>query len=189
MVAHARTQITAAAVRRGDRNAIGAWFKNDRARLLAVASRIVPSHEAEDVVQDAFVSTLKDGDRFRGDAAPSTWIHRVTTNAALMHLRSRRRRPADSLDEMGEDAVQAIEPTHERGLEREDAAAALREVLAHIKPLDREILTLRLVDELSTEDTARAVGLSVGATKTRLSRVRAALRSLLGEQALAHSPA
>ena len=179
--------ITPDAVRSGNREAIAAWFRRDRVRLLAVASRIVSAHDAEDAVQDAFVSTLKDGHGFRGDAAPSTWMHRVTINAALMQLRTRRRRPADSLEELGDDVMQAVEPTHELGLEREDAAAELRDVLAHIKPLDRQILTLRLVDELSTEDTARVVGLSVAATKTRLSRVRAALRSLIGDCALAHT--
>lgn len=179
--------ITANALRDGDRDSIAEWFRRDRKRLLALAARIVSPHDAEDVVHDAFVSTLRDGRGFRGDAAPSTWIYRVTTNAALMHLRKRRRRPAESLDALPADVVAGLvgdaahRPEPELRLGRADAARALEPVLGKLTALDRRILHLRLVEELTTEATARSVGLSVAATKTRLSRARAALRALLGD--------
>src|ERR1043165_7422768 len=68
-------------------------------RLLAVARRIVGTEEdARDVVQDAFLNAFKSLDRFEGNAKLSTWLHRIVVNAALMKLRTRKRKPEQSIE-------------------------------------------------------------------------------------------
>ena len=68
-------------------------------RLLAVARRIVGSEEdARDVVQDAFLNAFRSLDRFEGNAKLSTWLHRIVVNAALMKLRTRKRKPEQSIE-------------------------------------------------------------------------------------------
>jgi RNA polymerase sigma-70 factor (ECF subfamily) len=136
------------------------------------------------VVQEAFPSTLRARAQFRGHAHPSTWLYRATVNAALMHLRSRRRRPTEPLgddhrqfaaESIGADALMA----------RRERGAGLARTLEGLMPVDRELVRLRLVEEVPTPAAAKALGLSVAAAKTRLSRARSALRRSLAEAARA----
>lgn len=175
-------------IQSGDRAAFARLFEQNRPRLLALAYRLTSSvNDAEDVVQEAFVSTLRHHDQFQGAAKPSTWLYRVTFNAALMRLRTRRRKGADSLDAMptaiaeravshafSDDHVDAddVVVTHER-------SAALDEAMASLKPLDRQLMRLRYGDDLSTEEVAERVGLSTSAVKTRLHRARAQLKDII----------
>jgi RNA polymerase sigma-70 factor (ECF subfamily) len=175
-------------IQSGDRAAFARLFEQNRPRLLALAYRLTSSvNDAEDVVQEAFVSTLRHHDQFQGTAKPSTWLYRVTFNAALMRLRTRRRKGADSLDAMptavaeravshafADDHIDAddVVVTHER-------SAALDEAMASLKPLDRQLMRLRYGDDLSTDEVAERVGLSTSAVKTRLHRARAQLKDII----------
>jgi RNA polymerase sigma-70 factor (ECF subfamily) len=162
-------------IRRGSESAWSELFRRDRGKLLALATRFVSPADAEDVVQEAFVSTLRARALFRGQAHPSTWLYRATVNAALMHLRTRRRRPTEALDDVNvEQASDA--PAADAGLLNTETGRELARGLEVLKPVDRALLKLRFVDELSTEESARRVGLSVAAAKTRLCRARAQVR-------------
>lgn len=166
-----------------------ALFREARPRLLAVARRLMRSEaDAEDIVQQAFVSGLLHKDAFEARAQVTSWMHRITYNAALMALRSKGRRSVRSLEELpGEDR---IIPAEEQGAldDPEEAAArscmreVLDEALATLSPLDRSIVDLRLREERSTEETAEAVGLSSSAAKARLHRARQALQAALREE-------
>lgn len=176
----------------GAREAVGRMFDENRPRLLALATRLVSSAEAEDVVQDAFVSTLRHHHQFRGHALPSTWLYRVTFNAALMRLRTRRRKGAESLDALPHDVAEASiartvpeRPDPAREMERAEARRAIDDAIGTLRPIDRQIVRMRFVDGMSTEEVAEATGLSVAATKTRLHRARASLRSVLANDARA----
>ena len=88
-----------AQLRAGDEAAFEQVVRQYGGRLLAVARRIVGSEEdARDVVQDAFLNAFKSLDRFEGNAKLSTWLHRIAVNAALMKLRTRKRKPEQSIE-------------------------------------------------------------------------------------------
>ncbi len=158
-------------------------------RMLAVARRFLDSEEdARDAVQDAFLSAFRSVDRFEGHARLSTWLHRIVVNAALMKLRTRRRKPEKSIEELLprflEDGHLAEPAVPWRGSNPSEAEQReLRNLVLHqIQNLPenyRNVLLLRDIEGLDTEETARAVGASPNAVKTRLHRARLALRGLL----------
>jgi RNA polymerase sigma-70 factor (ECF subfamily) len=158
-------------------------------RLLAVARRLLRSEDdARDAVQDALLAAFRSMDRFQGEAAPETWLHRIVVNAALMKLRSRKRRPEGSLEDL---LPGFLEDGHhdrhvhdwpecpERQLGRRETQALVRQCIDRLPEAHRTILLLRDIEELSTEEAAAALGLSAGAAKVRLHRARQALRGLL----------
>jgi RNA polymerase sigma-70 factor (ECF subfamily) len=158
-------------------------------RLLAVARRIVGSDEdARDVVQDAFLNAFKSLDRFEGNAKLSTWLHRIAVNAALMRLRTRRRKPEQSIETLlpaflddghHEERFKSWEEPIDTIMERKEARELVRRQIDALPESYRTVLVLRDIEGLDTEETANMLGLSVNATKIRLHRARQALRSLL----------
>ncbi|NNF45010.1 MAG: sigma-70 family RNA polymerase sigma factor [Phycisphaerales bacterium] len=179
-----------AALRAGDDAAYETLVRTYAPRLFPVARRIVASDaEANDAVQDAFISAFKSIDRFSEESSLRTWLHRITVNAALMLLRSRRRRPEQrSIDELlprfeanghrvdtgGGWSTAAVE-----GLEREEKRRLLTRLLDELPDDSRTVLVLRDIEERGTAETAEVLGITPGAVKTRLHRARQALRTLL----------
>ena len=158
-------------------------------RLLAVARRMLGSDEdARDVVQDGFLNAFRAIDRFEGHAKLSTWLHRIVVNAALMKLRTRRRKPEESLEpllpafrENGHhaDKFSAWDEAADDLAEREETRQVVREAILSLPETYREVLVLRDIEEMSTDETARALGITPNAVKIRLHRARLALRTLL----------
>lgn len=158
-------------------------------RMLTVARRILGNDDdAADAVQEAFLSAFRSLGRFESQSSLGTWLHRIAVNAALMRLRTRRRRPERSIDEL----LPTFKEDGHRNVEREawtdcpEVLLARRETASLIRakidelPCDyRTVLILRDIEGLDTEDTATYLGLQVGAVKTRLHRARMALRELL----------
>lgn len=178
-----------AGLRAGDEHAYEQMVRAYGGRLLAVARRMLRSEEdARDAVQDAFLNAFRSIDRFAGQARLSTWLHRIVVNAALMKLRTRRRKPESSIEDMlpsfREDG-HMTDPAEEwrKAPEAEVGRKQMRElVLDKIHELPeahRNVLLLRDIEELDTEAAAEALEVSVGAVKTRLHRARQALRGLL----------
>ncbi len=158
-------------------------------RMLVVARRFL-NHEqdAQDAVQDAFLSAFKAIDQFQGDARLATWLHRITVNAALMKLRSRRRRPERSIDELlprfhddGHLAEAGSDwaVTMDSAVNDRETRELVRRTIDELPESYRTILLLRDIEEQSTEETAALLGISSSAAKTRLHRARQALRTLL----------
>lgn len=158
-------------------------------RLLAVARRLLRSEDdARDAVQDALLAAFRSMDRFQGQAAPETWLHRIVVNAALMKLRTRRRRPEAAIEDLLpgflEDGhhdrhVHDWPESPERQLGRRETQELVRQCIDRLPEAHRTILVLRDIEEMSTEDAAAALGLSANAAKVRLHRARQALRGLL----------
>jgi RNA polymerase sigma-70 factor (ECF subfamily) len=162
--------------------------------MLATARRLLKTDaDAHDAVQEAFLSTFRAIDQFTGTAKLSTWLHRIVVNTALMKLRSQRRRPEESIedllphfDEQGEwlTAPTGWETPSEILLQRQETRALVRQCIARLPDTYRTILLLRDIEDLETEEVARTLGITANAVKIRLHRARQALRTLL-EQELA----
>ena len=178
-----------ARLRAGDEKAYAELVRAHGGRLLAVARRMLHHEEdARDAVQEAFLSAFRAIDGFEGGARLSTWLHRIVVNAALMRLRTRRRKPEGSIEDLLpgflEDGhiAHPAEPWRELPEDEVGGAELRRLVLAKIHELPeshRNVLLLRDIEGLDTEEAARALGIAPGAVKTRLHRARQALRGLL----------
>lgn len=164
-------------------------------RMLATAARIVGRAEAEDVVQDAFLSAFKAIDDFKHDAKIATWLHRIVINAALMRLRRRRARPEEAIDALlpefdakGHYIEATIDwaASADVALEKRETRALVRRKIEELPDAYREVFVLRDVEELDTEEVARLLGISEGAVKVRLHRARQALRTLLEREPELH---
>jgi RNA polymerase sigma-70 factor, ECF subfamily len=176
-------------LRAADSAAFESLVRQHGGRMLAVASRFLRSeHDREDAVQEAFISAFRAIHGFDGQSALSTWLHRITVNVCLMKLRSKRRKPETSIEELlptFDDTGHQTRHTpawEDDAHEKVETGETRQQVLECINQLPdsyRTILLLRDIEELDTSETARRLGTSVGNVKTRLHRARQALRTLL----------
>ncbi len=158
-------------------------------RLLAVIRGILRNEEdARECLQEAFLQAFRAIERFEGRAKLSSWLHRIAVNAALMRLRSRKRKAEASIDDLlpqfdgNEGRIDpAWQPPREEAppLEAQDRKEIIHEAIAQLPENYRNVILLRDIQELSTDETAAALDLTPGAVKVRLHRARAALRVLL----------
>ena len=178
-----------ARLRAGDEAAFAELVRRESGKLLAVARRILRSEDdAQDAVQDGLLSAFHHLDRFEGNARLSTWLHRIVVNAALMRLRSRKRRREDSIEELlpafAEDghhasAVHGFRTEAEDEIASAEIAAIVRAAIDELPESYRTVLILRDVEGLDTAEAAAALGIGPDATKMRLHRARQALRTVL----------
>lgn len=173
----------------GDEQAYEELVRTYGGRLLAVARRFLPVEEdARDAVQDAFLAAFRSIDRFEGNAQLSTWLHRIVVNASLMKLRTRRRKPEQSIEDLLPGYLEdghferPASPWRTEDLDPVEQRELRELVLRSIHSLPeghRNVLLLRDIEDLDTEETAEVLQISPGAVKTRLHRARQALRELL----------
>jgi RNA polymerase sigma-70 factor (ECF subfamily) len=176
-------------VRAGDERACEALVRRHGGRMLAVARRFLRTEEdSADAVQDAFLAAFRSLDGFEGNAALGTWLHRIVVNVCLMRLRARSRRREVRIDDLlptfdeTSHHSRPVRPWGDHALVRLTRAETCAQVRACIDQLPepyREVLLLRDIEELDTEQTAQHLGINPGAVKTRLHRARQALRTLL----------
>jgi RNA polymerase sigma-70 factor, ECF subfamily len=157
-------------------------------RVYRLALRITRNHQdAEDARQETFLKVYRHLDQFEGRSRFTTWISRIAINEGLMNLRKRndsRRVPLDDIAEIAaesETVIQFRRPTEdpEVSFARRQLRGALEAAIGSLRPLYRDVFVLRAVDELSTSETAKALGLTVSTVKTRLRRARMELRIYL----------
>ena len=156
-------------------------------KVLRLAKHITQNKEdAEDVLQDTFLKAYGHLGEFQEQSKFYTWIVRIAVNESLMKLRKRRPGRIVSLDEpldTGEETVAreiAIwDENPEQRYSREELHQILAQAVDGLAPIFRTVFVLRDVDELSTEETASALGISVPAVKSRLLRARLQLRDKL----------
>lgn len=154
-------------VAEGDACAFRVIVEAHHARVFRVARRIVGEEEASDVTQEVFLRVYAQADRFRGESQLATWLHRVTCNTALMVLR--RRRPTEELPPDWD--LADPEPVDRRYEQREELSR-IQAVWGDLAEPHREILDLRLADDLSVLEIAERLALTVPATKSRMHRAR-----------------
>jgi len=173
--------------RNGDDTAFPELVKRYSRRILRVARNITNNDEdAEDVLQESFLKAYTHLDGFQGNSKFYTWLVRIAMNEALMKLRKRKTGRVVSLDEeltTGEDSVVREIAVWEGNPEERYSQDEIRDILdrtiATLPEGFRTVFVLRDVEELSTEETADALSLSIPAVKSRLLRARLQLREKL----------
>ncbi|HEY6384131.1 MAG TPA: sigma-70 family RNA polymerase sigma factor [Candidatus Acidoferrum sp.] len=175
-----------AAARSGDASAFEELVSRYERKIFRLTMNITRNREdAEDAMQDAFLKSYSHLKTFQGDSRFYTWLVRIAANEALMRLR--KRRPGQfSLDEPiegDEDLMPRELQDWGPGPEQRFAQTEMREILSsaidELEPDYRTVFVLRDIEELSTEETADALGISVPAVKSRLLRARLKLRHKL----------
>jgi len=177
----------------GDAAAAERLVREHSPRMLAVARRMFRhEQDADDAVQDAFISVFRHAASFAGNSRLTTWLHRVTVNACLMRLRSADK-STTSIDELlptfVEDGHHRRRPQEWRDeainrLTLEETRAAVRKCIDLLPDAYRQVVLLRDIEGLDTEETAKALATTAGNVKTRLHRARLALRELLERSAI-----
>ena len=162
--------------------------------MLAVARRPARRRSRQDAVQDAFLSAFRAIHAFDGDAQLATWLHRIVVNAALMKLRTRRRKPEQSIEPMlpafAEDGHHANRPvvawttSAEDALLRRETRAQVRAAIADLPERYRTVLLPRDIEERSTREAADLLGITENAHELRLHRARQALATRLKDMAV-----
>jgi RNA polymerase sigma-70 factor (ECF subfamily) len=174
-------------IRAGDKSACAECVERHSNEVYRLALRLVQDQaEAEDVVQETFLSAFKAIESFEGRSGLGTWLYRIAYNVAMMRLR--RKQPLTvSVDETdpGEEGTPVPrqlfdwcclpEQDFETGESREELERAIRELPEKLKA----VFVMRELEGRSTEETAEALGLSLEAVKTRLHRARLWLRERL----------
>ena len=171
----------------GDAEAFTELVKRYERKIYRLAKHITQNDEdAEDVLQETFLKAYEHLDGFQGNSRFYTWIVRIGVNEALMKLRKRKSSRTVSLDEeidTGEETmvreIAVWDGNPEDQYSKEEFRAMLDDALAGLKPAFREVFTLRDIAELSTEETADRLQISVAAVKSRLLRARLQLREKL----------
>jgi len=187
-----------AGLKAGEEQAFETLVRMYGGRMLAVARRFVKNDEdAQDIVQSAYLNAFRSLGQFEGQCLVGTWLHRIVVNTALMKLRSRRRKPESSIDDLlptfqddGHHVEQFSDwwaPADEL-MQRAETRAIVRACIDQLPDNYREVLLLRDIEELSTEESARALSMTSTAVKVRLHRARQALSTLLRKE-FAGSPA
>ena len=177
-------------VQAGDHRAFEMLMRRYNQRLYRVArSMLRNAADAEDAVQDAYLSAYQSMDAFRGEASLATWLSRVVVNQCLGRMRRQARRdnivPMVSLggpDEQ-EHAAMPSEETHtpDRALMRAELRAVLERKLDELPEAFRTVFVLRCVEELSVEETARVLAIPEATVRTRHFRARSMLRESLAQ--------
>jgi RNA polymerase sigma-70 factor (ECF subfamily) len=174
----------------GDADAFTDLVNQYERRVFRMAKQITQNDEdAEDVLQETFLKAYSHLDDFQGNSKFYTWLVRIAVNEALMKLRKRRSDKTVPLDEpidTGEDVVArevaVWEDNPEQRYSREEMANILDEAVQSLKTAYRTVFVLRDIEEMSIEETAEALDLSISAVKSRLLRARLQLREKLTRQ-------
>ena len=177
-------QIWLQAARRGDQAAFGELVRAYQKRVYALTVRMCPTPElAEEAAQEAFLSAWQGLPFFRGDAAFSTWLYRLASNACVDLLRKERRHQGPSLDDeaVGMEIPDPA-PTPEKAAEGKELRQQIEDGLRALSPEHREVLLLREIQQLSYDEIADVLSLDLGTVKSRISRGRRQLREFLIRQ-------
>jgi RNA polymerase sigma-70 factor (ECF subfamily) len=177
------------AARSGDVNAFEQLIKRYDRNVFRIANHITQNREdAEDVVQDAFLKAYQKIDQFQGNSKFYTWLVRIAVNEALMRLRKRKTDKTVSMDEDVETEEGSMPrefadwtPNPEQQFGQSELNDILTKTIQGLPASFRTVFVLRDVENLSTEETAEMLGLSVPAVKSRLLRARLQLRERLNK--------
>jgi RNA polymerase sigma-70 factor (ECF subfamily) len=186
-------------VKTGDSDAFEALFRRYGTKVYGQAFNITGNAaDAEEVVQEVFLTVYQKVKTFRGESAFSTWLYRLTFNAALSRLRRQKKRETVSIEDylprFAEDGHHLVRPVVdwsqeiEQRLTCESLRRILREALDLLSPTDRAVVVMSDLEGIPNREIAEAVGLTVTAVKARLHRARLFLRGKLSVH-LGHSAA
>ncbi len=166
----------------GDEMAFAQLVALHEKRVYALALRMTGNQEdAADVAQEAFLSAWRGLPNFRGESGFSTWLYRLTSNAAIDYLRKNKRQRAEASLNDGELGLDAPDPapTPQERAEAQSLRESVRWGMGELSQEHRQVLDLREYQELSYEEISARLGVDLGTVKSRLSRARSALRKIL----------
>ena len=164
--------------RGGDRDAFGELVEQYRDNVYRLAYRMCGNaYDADEAAQEAFVAAWRALPNFRGDAKFSTWLYRLTTNAAIDVMRREKRHQTVGDGEMMDLADDADSP--QETVERTEQQEAVQKALATLSEEYREVLLLRYMEELDYAEIAEVLQLPSGTVKSRINRAKAALKTAL----------
>jgi RNA polymerase sigma-70 factor, ECF subfamily len=144
--------------------------------------------DAEDAAQEAFLKAFRNLEKFRGEAKFSTWLISITLNEARSRLRSKKTAKTESLDELNEGGhvspalLRDWREIPSEALERQEVRLLLQDAITELPLIYREVFVLRDMEDLSVNQSAEALGISVAAAKVRLHRARLMLQKRLAPQ-------
>lgn len=179
-------------LRAGEPAAYRRLVEENSAHIYHVALKLLGDElEAEDVLQETFMSAFEAIGRFEGRSQLSTWLYRIAYNASLMRLRKRKQMTAFSLDEPVPGEEEEAAPVSrllvdwstipDDQLLTAEARARMDQAIAELPETLRSAFVLRDIQGLSGAETAEVLGISVSAVKTRLHRARLLLRDRLSD--------
>jgi RNA polymerase sigma-70 factor (ECF subfamily) len=178
--------VLVSAAKAGDLAAFEELVNRYESRIFRLTMNITQNREdAQDATQDAFLKSYQNLDRFQGDSRFYTWLVRIAVNEALMRLRKRRPNvvsldePVETEDDLIPQQLQDWDPTPEQRYVQTEMNSILTEAVGKLDPIFRTVFMLRDVEQVSTEETAELLGISVPAVKSRLLRARLKLREYL----------
>ena len=185
-------EVLAARAAGGDDSAFEAIVSRYQARVFRLACRLTSDTEAPDVLQETFLQIYRHLPSFRGESQFGTWVYRIATNAALMHRRSKARRPGESLDlflpkfdadgrHLATPAELQVAASADELLDRQFLAGKARDVIARLPDLYRDAFVLRDLEEMSTADVAHALGVDAATVRQRVHRARLMVRGYLSD--------
>lgn len=184
-----------AAAKSGDAQAFEALLTRYEKRIYRLAWNMTQNRsDAEDVVQDAFLKAFQHLRAFQGNSRFYTWLVRIALNECLMKLRKRRHveisidDPVETEESPMPRELKSWSPSPEECFSQIEIRRFLEEAISELHHRLRVVFQLRDVEQLSIEETAEALGLSVAATKTRLLRARLKLRDKLYKHLRPRSP-
>ena len=178
----------------GDQDALEKIFKLYSAKLYNVALRILggDASDAEEVIQDVFLTAFRKAQMFQGNSQFSTWLYRLTVNAALGRIRRSKKAKQVTYDEFlpkfQDDGHHQVRPVIDwsnnldEHYARNEIQALIAKALEQLKTVDRTVVVLSDLEGLSDKEIAAATQLTVSAVKTRLHRARLFLRGKLAAQ-------
>jgi RNA polymerase sigma-70 factor, ECF subfamily len=144
--------------------------------------------DAEDAAQEAFLKAFRNLDKFRGESKFSTWLISITLNEARSRLRRTKTAKTESLDELTEGGhvspalLRDWREIPSEALERQEVRLLLQDAITDLPTIYREVFVLRDMEDLSVNQSAEALGISVAAAKVRLHRARLMLQKRLAPE-------
>ena len=174
----------------GDDSAFEVIVRRYQARMFRLACRLTSETDAPDVLQETFLQVYRHLPSFRGESQFGTWLYRIASNAALMHRRTKARRPAESLEQflprfdaegkhVSTPAELQVASRADELLDRRLLADKARDGIARLPDLYRDAFVLRDLEGMSTADVARILGVEPAAVRVRVHRARLMLRGYL----------
>ncbi len=163
------------ACKAGDRKAQRQLFERYKDKMFALCLRYAPSRaDAEDILQEGFVKVFRDLPAWRGEGSFEGWVRRIMTRTAIDWLKRRRTLPLDDVENhewhLGELPADVDEPA--------PAARMLTRLMQQLPDGFRAVLNLHVIEGYSHPEIAEILGISVGTSKSQLSRAKAALRHM-----------
>jgi RNA polymerase sigma-70 factor (ECF subfamily) len=173
----------------GEQAACAECIERHAPGVYGLALRLMKNEaDAEDVMQETFLSAFQAVDDFEGRASLKTWLYRITYNTAMMRHRSQAKAPGDSVEDRLESAADGYPLPRqfydwcclpESSFESEEVRVELEEAIRDLPETLRGVFLLRELEGLSTRETAQTLDVSTDVVKTRLRRARLALREQL----------